>query len=181
MVKHLDGGYYPIKTSLKALVITFFVFLPITLLGQLYEGVKGDVNNDGSINVLDIVITVNHTLGTNTLDEQELMRVDCNSFRGNCRGDGTVDILDAVKIADVLIGIDECLEPLIDIDGNVYDIVMIGDQVWMALNLKVTHYSNGDSIPNVTSEREWETLTSGAYLDYDNDTDNVPVYGRLYN
>jgi uncharacterized protein (TIGR02145 family) len=64
-----------------------------------------------------------------------------------------------------------------DIDGNVYKTVKIGDQWWMAENLKVTHYQNGDEIPNVTNKTKWNSLTSGAYCNYDNDA----TYGRLYN
>ena len=40
---------------------------------------------------------------------------------------------------------------LTDIDGNRYEIVQIGDQVWMAENLKVSHYRNGDEIPFVSN------------------------------
>lgn len=68
-----------------------------------------------------------------------------------------------------------------DIDGNVYLTVTIGDQVWMAENLKVTRYRNGDAIPNVTSNTTWEGLTSGAYCNFLNDVSNAAVYGRLYN
>ena len=68
-----------------------------------------------------------------------------------------------------------------DIDGNVYKTVKIGAQWWMAENLKVTHYQNGDSIPNVTDNTQWTNLTTGAYCNFDNDTTNVSIYGRLYN
>jgi uncharacterized protein (TIGR02145 family) len=68
-----------------------------------------------------------------------------------------------------------------DIDGNVYQTVTIGTQVWMAENLKVTHYRNGDTIPNETVDGVWETLTTGAFCDYGNDSSNVATYGRLYN
>ena len=68
-----------------------------------------------------------------------------------------------------------------DIDGNVYQTVTIGTQVWMAENLKVTHYRNGDAIPNETDGGTWAGLTTGAYCEYNNDVNNLAVYGRLYN
>ena len=68
-----------------------------------------------------------------------------------------------------------------DIDGNTYQTVKIGNQWWIAENLNVTHYQNGDAIPNVTDSAAWWGLTSGAYCNYNNDAANVAVYGRLYN
>jgi len=68
-----------------------------------------------------------------------------------------------------------------DIDGNTYQTIKIGDQWWMAENLKVTHYRNSESIPNVTDNTEWTNLSTGAYCNYDNNTSNVTTYGRLYN
>jgi uncharacterized protein (TIGR02145 family) len=69
-----------------------------------------------------------------------------------------------------------------DIDGNVYQTVTIGTQVWMAENLRVTHYRNGNAIPFVPDSATWNyTLTYGAYCEYNNDINNVTTYGRLYN
>ncbi|PIS29553.1 MAG: hypothetical protein COT43_03570 [Candidatus Marinimicrobia bacterium CG08_land_8_20_14_0_20_45_22] len=68
-----------------------------------------------------------------------------------------------------------------DIDGNVYQTVKIGNQWWMAENLKVTHYRNGEAIPNITDNTAWSNLSTGALCDYNNDVNNVVTYGRLYN
>jgi len=68
-----------------------------------------------------------------------------------------------------------------DIDGNLYKTIKIGSQWWMAENLKVTHYRNGDPIPNVTDYTAWENLTTGALCDYNSDLNNVIIYGKLYN
>ncbi|MCF7808219.1 MAG: Ig-like domain-containing protein [Candidatus Marinimicrobia bacterium] len=70
---------------------------------------------------------------------------------------------------------------LTDIDGNIYQTKKIGDQWWLAENLKVTHYRNGDAIPEVTDNTEWTNLTTGAYCEYDNNPASVDTYGRLYN
>ena len=74
----------------------------------------------------------------------------------------------------------ECGE-VTDIDGNTYETILIGDQCWMAENLKVTHYRNGDQIENVTDNSQWENLSTGAYCYYDNDPANADTYGVLYN
>lgn len=62
-----------------------------------------------------------------------------------------------------------------------YEYVIIGDQVWMQKNLNVSHYRNGDVIPNVTSSSEWSNLTTGAWCYYNNDEANGLIYGKLYN
>ncbi len=69
---------------------------------------------------------------------------------------------------------------LIDYDGNIYEIVTIGNQVWMAENLKVTHYADGTAIPH--RMYDWASLgdnnTDKAYCWVDYKTNSV--YGALY-
>ena len=61
-----------------------------------------------------------------------------------------------------------------DIDGNSYDAVRIGEQVWMASNLRTTRYANGDAIPEgqLPSYTEPYRYTPST---------NVEEYGYLYN
>ena len=73
------------------------------------------------------------------------------------------------------------LMPITDIDGNVYNIVTIGTQVWMAENLKTTKYNDGTAIPNIIDNSIWAATTTGAYGDYNNTPANSTIYGRLYN
>ena len=70
-----------------------------------------------------------------------------------------------------------------DIDGNVYKTVTIGTQTWMAENLRVTHYLNGEPIPNVTADANWKNLSTGAYCSYKNTNsiDTITKFGVLYN
>ena len=70
---------------------------------------------------------------------------------------------------------------LIDCDGNNYATITIANQVWMAENLRVTHYRNGDAIPNVTDNAAWGALSTGAYCWYNNDQATNEKYGALYN
>jgi len=68
-----------------------------------------------------------------------------------------------------------------DIDGNVYNTVLIGAQCWMKENLKTTTYRTGTAIPNVTDDNAWSNLSTGAYVWHDNDISRKDKYGALYN
>ena len=68
-----------------------------------------------------------------------------------------------------------------DVDENTYKTVKIGNQVWMAENLRVTHYQNKKPIKEIKNPKDWSTSTEGAYCNYNNDCTNVATYGRLYN
>jgi len=70
---------------------------------------------------------------------------------------------------------------LADIEDNQYDVVKIGNHVWMKENLKTTKYNDGTAIPNITDNTSWAALTTGAYCDYNNSPANSATYGRLYN
>jgi uncharacterized protein (TIGR02145 family) len=59
--------------------------------------------------------------------------------------------------------------------------VKIGDQVWMAKNLDVDRYRNGDIIPQVQNKQEWANLTSGAWCYFENKDVNGNRFGKLYN
>jgi uncharacterized protein (TIGR02145 family) len=71
---------------------------------------------------------------------------------------------------------------VMDIDGNGYTSVVIGDQEWMAQNLKTTKHNDGSDIPYVTYNATWAGLSTPAYCWYNNDqTTYGNTYGALYN
>jgi len=131
-----------------------------------YECDLGDVNGDGVLNVLDIVIAANMVLA----DEYDDI-ADMNE-------DGELNILDLVIMVNLVLYGDDTT--VIDIDGNVYETIQIGEQLWMAENLKVTHYNDGDSI-SYPSDEDWNSFDEGQHGVYDNDPANADIYGNLYN
>lgn len=83
-----------------------------------------------------------------------------------------------------------CGYAMTDIDGNTYPTVLIGGQCWMAADLKVSRYPNGDAIPYIDNNATWVALANnntddgyGFYGDSNNDG-NVDIaysdYGALY-
>lgn len=70
-----------------------------------------------------------------------------------------------------------------DIDGNVYQTVKIGNQIWTKENIRTTRLNDGSAIPLVTDNGIWISLTTPGYCFYGNTTsaDEIKKYGALYN
>jgi uncharacterized protein (TIGR02145 family) len=71
-----------------------------------------------------------------------------------------------------------------DIDGNRYKTVLIGNQWWMAENLKTTKFNDGTSIPEIRDDDEWLSSAMApvpAFCWYGNDQGYKNIYGALYN
>jgi len=71
-----------------------------------------------------------------------------------------------------------------DVDGFEYKIVRVSGQTWMAQNLNVTRFRNGDPITEANTPEEWQRADrerTPAWCYYENDPTYGPVYGKLYN
>ena len=69
-----------------------------------------------------------------------------------------------------------------DIDGNSYNVVVIGKQIWMKENLRVTNYPDGTEIPHVIDKTVWGNLdfNDGAFCYPNNNSAEAKTLGALY-
>lgn len=75
---------------------------------------------------------------------------------------------------------------LVDVRGDeeqIYQIVKIGTQYWMAENLRTQKWVDGTDIPlyKSTQGTEWNANETGACHVYGDDNDYIPIFGMLYN
>ena len=110
---------------------------------------------------------------------------------GTSTPNAKLDVIGTIKVTDGTQGAGKILTsdatglaswqepPSLPVD---YPVVVICCSSWMAKNLDVSTYRNGDAIPKVTNSTTWSALTTGAYCYYNNDsTTYAATYGKLYN
>ena len=135
---------------------------------ELFEECSdGDINNDNEVNIQDILIIVNCILEYNC-DE-------CSDLNE----DSTTNVIDILIVIDIILNPPDL--GVIDIDGNLYETIQVGEQLWMKENLKVTHYNNGDEILFIDNSQLWNDYNNGQYTLYNNDESNIDLHGFLYN
>ena len=138
------------------------------------QDLQGDFNHDEVINILDIVLIVNHILSS------DYYMTSYEEWASDINEDGVINILDVVWIIQVILNFNDS-NIVADIDGNIYEVIQIGNQLWIAENLKVMHYKNGDEISSGLDNENWASTEEGSYVIYNNNPQNTENYGNLYN
>lgn len=97
---NVEGGDHPVKITNARYSLTSgsaSVTMPeTTSLLTIADYIKGDVNNDGDVDIADAVCIVNHVVGKNT-PVFIAAAADVNN-------DGDIDIADAVRIINLVVG-----------------------------------------------------------------------------
>ncbi|MFQ6609780.1 MAG: dockerin type I repeat-containing protein [Fidelibacterota bacterium] len=82
--------------------LVFIILFSLMILTPNSRDALGDVNNDGTINVLDIVRIVNIIL------ENDPLPTDYELWASDVNLDGTTDVSDIILIVQVILGEDDC-------------------------------------------------------------------------
>jgi uncharacterized protein (TIGR02145 family) len=164
----------------------------------------GNITSDGGGAIIARGVCWSTSLNPTTADNKTAEVVVTNAFTSNLTGlnasttyyirayatnsagtayGGQETLITLSTIAPIIFNPNLSYGSVSDINGNVYKTIQIGTQTWMAENLKVTKYSDGTDIPNVTDNTAWEGLSSGAYcLNINQDAADLKrIYGLLYN
>lgn len=186
----IDFSYQILETGIDISGYTLALTIPQALNYEEYEGTYASLS--GTVFSAPVYAGGGYNLTIeNPTGDQILVRIwDSTGIDiSNLNVGYSVDINGVIGIYDdqseLLPGYAEDISLLsgtvTDIDGNVYMTIIIGDKEWMAENLKVTHYRNGESIPFITDGDVWSQTYTPAYCVYDNNEANADIYGYLYN
>ena len=97
---------------------------------------------------------------------------------------GAINLIIVVALAAIVTSCDkdeDPPDPVIDIEGNTYKTVRIGNQVLMAENLRTTRFNDGTDVALITDNTDWGNLTTPGYCWYNNEEADNNSYGPLYN
>lgn len=110
---------------------------------------------------VSVTLTAKIFIGKTNRKKTFILTVKDSSYMGNIMSAGTVT----------------------DIDGNIYQAVKIGDQVWTVENLRTTKFNDGTAIPYVVDSTAWVNLTTPSYCYFNNmvNADSIRKFGALYN
>jgi uncharacterized protein (TIGR02145 family) len=168
-INYVKGG------SMKQLMLLCFV---LAIIGIFSAGCESIVDQDRVGEVFQTDFVPSNTI---TMDM-------CMNDPG-WKALGYKNLGQCIRFVQSGTGMPPIVQTVGDIDGNEYPIVKIGDQWWMAENLRTTKYADGTDIPTGLDNSGWAAAESGAFAVYppeeafetDPDEDILEAFGALYN
>ena len=152
--------------------------------------IKGKVTNDGKAPVSEYGIVFSNSTNPTILDTKIKAGQGVGEFSVNIRtlNPNTNYYVRTYAINQEGISYGDEINfitnnTITDIEGNIYNTVTIGDQIWFVDNLKTTKFSDGLPIPSIPREliKDNYDPKSFAYWWYDDDISNKDLIGALYN
>ena len=135
--------------------------------GTPETGVFSEINWGNNSYFLNVAIDVNGGTSYQEMGTTQLLSVPYSLYTGSIYVKYSNDTL---YIGDQYVIIGGDTPPpdgtVTDFDGNIYETVTIGSQIWMKENLRSLHYADGTPI-------------NGVWV-YDDNESNAVIWGRLY-
>ena len=185
------GTGYGTQVSFKTSpVIATISTLEISSIGFYSGKTGGNIANDGGSSIIQRGVCWSELQNPTTSDSKTNEALGTGTFISHIDNllPGETYFLRAYAINSVGTAYGEQIQfttvpkSVTDLDGNNYDIILIGDQYWFKQNLKSTKYINGEPITSTTpltydisaeTEPKYQWPSGG-------DEANVSVYGRVY-
>ncbi len=127
----------------------------------------GDVNEDGLVNVLDIISMVNYIMGGNPSP--------FNQDAADINADSGINVLDVIALVNIIMQVPGlpcgCVAPVL-YEGQTYTTVWIGGQCWFKENMNV-----GTMISGTIEQSNNGTIEKYCF---DDNISNCDTYGGLY-
>jgi uncharacterized protein (TIGR02145 family) len=148
--------------------------------------IGGVIYDDGGSEISEKGIVFNTNPYPTTANNSILVGGGYSNFSGNITGllGNTKYYARAFAINEAGTSYGELIEfttsaqgTVTDASGVTYTTVVIGEQEWMAENLRTTKFANGDAIP-IGQDAPNNTP---AWCNYENNVSNDITYGKLYN
>ena len=127
-----------------------YLFIIILTISNLYSNCDGDINQDNTLDVLDVITTINHILNINSIDTELYPIIDLNS-------DQNIDILDVIAIINLIIEGDFICEECADNDIMCIDIHSVFKQ-FNSLYLDDNGYYHFPYDPTGQSDSDYGTV-----------------------
>jgi uncharacterized protein (TIGR02145 family) len=148
-----------------------------------WDDSEGDLRLQNYTRGVSSVNPYGGNVGIGTISHEATLDVDGDlRVRGDLVVDGNLSVEELLKQIEFLKKLAGS-GTVTDIDGNVYNTIQIGNQTWMAENLKVSRFNDGTGITRLQSRNEVEGRNRSApfYCFYEFDSvSNFNVYGALY-